>query len=280
VPAAAGIVSRTWTTLVTGVSLASTVNTIGAVAALAVPFEMSARQADAVRKAAPPNSDGVRDDVMNRKFGVFRPGYFGFEPNAIGRGALVARRSCVISSREMSLHEIVLPETKPETEWVLGRAVQKVSPTYWQAALQTVFAAALREWAEAGEFGRVGTEWRFRVAPPGAVVRPLVPDVAFLSFAALPRNAAPEIFQVPLGAPTVAIEILSEDDRPHDVADKIATYLASGSAAVVIVDPQRVEIDVHDSSGMRTLVRGDVFAHPALPDFQLDLATFFDRALR
>jgi uncharacterized repeat protein (TIGR03803 family) len=28
----------------------------------------------------------------------------------------------------MPLHEIVLPETKPETEWVCGRALQKVSP--------------------------------------------------------------------------------------------------------------------------------------------------------
>jgi hypothetical protein len=25
-------------------------------------------------------------------------------------------------------HEIVLPETQPETEWLCGRAVQKVSP--------------------------------------------------------------------------------------------------------------------------------------------------------
>jgi Uma2 family endonuclease len=180
----------------------------------------------------------------------------------------------------MSLHEIVLPATKPETEWVLGRPVQKVSPTYWHAALQTVFAAALREWAEAGGFGRVGTEWRFRVAPPGAVVRPLVPDVAFLSFAAMPRNAAPEHFQIPLGAPTVAIEILSEDDRPHDVADKITTYLSAGSAAVVIVDPLRVEVEVHENSGVRTLARGDVFTHDALPDFQLDLTSFFDRAFR
>ena len=27
-----------------------------------------------------------------------------------------------------ALREIVLPETKPETEWLRGRAVQKVSP--------------------------------------------------------------------------------------------------------------------------------------------------------
>ena len=82
----------------------------------------------------------------------------------------------------MSIHEIVLPETKPETEWVRGRALQKVSPTYDHAALQAELVIALRTWAGAGEHGRVGTEWRFRIAPPAAVVRPLVPDVAFLSY--------------------------------------------------------------------------------------------------
>jgi hypothetical protein len=31
-----------------------------------------------------------------------------------------------IGWRDMSLHEIVLPETKPETEWVRGRPLAKV----------------------------------------------------------------------------------------------------------------------------------------------------------
>ena len=43
----------------------------------------------------------------------------------------------------MSIHEIVLPDTKPETEWILGRAVQKVSKFRTQARLQATFGAAL-----------------------------------------------------------------------------------------------------------------------------------------
>jgi Uma2 family endonuclease len=89
----------------------------------------------------------------------------------------------------MARYEIVMPETKPETEWVRGRALQKVSPTYDHAALQTLLAMALREWADERAYGRIGTEWRFRLAPPHAVVRPLVPDVAFLSYAELPADA-------------------------------------------------------------------------------------------
>ncbi len=179
----------------------------------------------------------------------------------------------------MSIHEIVLPETKPETEWVRGRALQKVSPTYDHATLQGQLYMALWTWASAGARGRVGTEWRFRVAPPGAVVRPLVPDVAFLSYDVLPPAARDEA-QVPLGAPTVAFEVLSPDDRRRDVEDKIATYLAAGTAAVVIVDPRKVTIAVYDGDGVRILQRGDVLMHSALPGFSLSVNALFERAMR
>ena len=180
----------------------------------------------------------------------------------------------------MSLHEIVLPETKPETEWVRGRALQKVSPTYAHARLQTLLVIAFTAWAEDGNRGRVGTEWRFRVAPPGAVVRPLVPDVAYVSYDALPCAAPWDDVQVPLGAPTVAVEVLSPGDRRRDVEHKIATYLSAGAAAVVIVDGRRESVIVHDHHGSRVLKPGDTLTHEALPGFALDLAALFARARR
>ena len=181
----------------------------------------------------------------------------------------------MIEWRAVSLHEIVLPETKPETEWVGGRALQKVSPTYSHAVLQREIATAVGAWAKRGAHGRVGPEWRFRVAPPGEVVRPLVPDVGFLSFKALPREAERGEVEVPLAAPTVAFEILSPDDGAADVADKIATYLAAGTAAVVVVDPPARTIALHDGAGTRMLREGDTLTHPALPGFSLDVTALF-----
>ena len=174
----------------------------------------------------------------------------------------------MIDLREtMSIHEIVLPETKPETEWVRGRARQKVSPTYSHGTLQGLLFMALRTWADDAAHGRVATEWRFRVAPPGAVVRPLVPDVAYLAYADLPADAARELVQVPLGAPTVAVEVLSPDDRRPDVEHKIVTYLAAGTSAVIVVDPHQETIAVHDGNGVRCLSAGDTLGHPVLcPD--------------
>lgn len=180
----------------------------------------------------------------------------------------------------MSLHEIVLPPTEPETEWVRGRALQKVSATYVHAALQMLVASALDAWAFDGDRGRVGTAWRFRVAPPGEIVRPLVPDVAYLSFDDLARDVPLHKRQVPLGAPTVAVEIVTADDRRADIDDKIATYVRAAAKLVVVVDPDRATVTLHDVDGARVLRDGDTLVHAALPGFSLDLGALFARARR
>ena len=86
--------------------------------------------------------------------------------------------------------------------------------------------------------------------------------------------------EVPLGAPTVAVEVLSRDDRRADVDHKIATYLAAGTSAVIVVDPKRETIAVHDRSGARVLSAGETLTHPVLPGFMLDVGAFLEQALR
>ncbi len=166
----------------------------------------------------------------------------------------------------MSIHEIVLPETKPETEWVRGRARQKVSPTYSHGTLQGLLFTALRTWADDAAHGRVATEWRFRIAPPGAVVRPLVPDVAYLAYADCPRmrrasssrcRSAHRPLRSRFSRPTTGVS---------DVEHKIVTYLAAGTSAVIVVDPHQETIAVHDGNGVRRLSAGDVLVIPCCPD--------------
>ncbi len=178
----------------------------------------------------------------------------------------------------MSLHEIVLPETQPETEWVRGRALQKMSPTYSHASLQALIASALLGWLEREPRGRAGTEWRFRVTPPMGATRPLIPDVAYLSFDVLAADAPREEVEVPLAAPTVAFEILSSDDRRSDLDDKIRIYLASGSDAIMVVEPLRKEIEIHEAAGRTIVGPGEKLTHPALPGFVLDVRVLFGRA--
>jgi Uma2 family endonuclease len=105
----------------------------------------------------------------------------------------------------------------------------------------------------------------------------MVPDVAFLSYAALSADAQYDDVQVPLGAPTVVVEVLSPRDQRADVDDKIAVYLSAGTEAVIVADPQRKTIAVHDRVAVRILRAGDTLEHPSLPGFSLDVVALFAR---
>jgi Uma2 family endonuclease len=175
----------------------------------------------------------------------------------------------------MPIHEIVLPETKPETEWILGRPVRKVSPFRTHARLQGAFNTALSAWAEGR--GEVAPEWRFRIAPPGEIRRPLVPDVAFVSYERL-RGLEGRDLEAPPFAPDVAVEILSPDDRRRYVEHKIDVYLRGGASLVVIVQPADRTVQLHDARGVRNLRGDDVVTHPVLPGFAFPLQRLFAAA--
>lgn len=172
----------------------------------------------------------------------------------------------------MSIHEIVLAETEPETEWILGRAVRKVSPFRTHALLQRTMSAALAAWA--AQRGDVGTEWRFRPAPAGQIRRPLVPDVSYVSDARLAGLDGHDL-EAPPFSPDVAVEIRSPDDRVRNLEHKIAVYLATGSLLVIVVDPRDRSVRLHDCGGVRVLRGDDVVEHPAMPGFALALPALF-----
>ena len=174
-----------------------------------------------------------------------------------------------------AMREITVPQTKPATEWVNGRALQKVSPQERHARAQGRIVGALGAWADAAGLGRVGTEWEFRVTPPHEATRPLVPDIAFLSYDRLGYEQD-EAAQIPYMAPDVAVEILSPGDRRHDVDEKIRVYLAAGAKLVLLVDPAERTFTAHDHEGARRLSAEDIFTHPALPGFSMRVASSFE----
>jgi Uma2 family endonuclease len=89
---------------------------------------------------------------------------------------------------------------------------------------------------------------------------------------------ADDLAQVPLVAPSVAVEILSPDDRPRDVRDKIATYLRAETDAVIIVDPMTETVRAESLAGVVRFGVGETFRHVALPGFSLDVSEYFARA--
>jgi Uma2 family endonuclease len=99
------------------------------------------------------------------------------------------------------------------------------------------------------------------------------PDVAFCRV-----DRAPERGFIP-GAPDLAVEVLSPDDRPGYVRDKVAEWLEAGARAVWVVDPDTQTVTVHEPlreprafAESETLVGGAV-----LEGFELPVREIFAR---
>jgi Uma2 family endonuclease len=138
------------------------------------------------------------------------------------------------------------PETKPPIESFRGRLVPKVSPQRRHGVLQLEIGGILRAWARGR--GDVATEWRFYLIPPRGNWSSLVPDVAYVSYERLPKDAPPEWREKPTIAPDLAVEILSPDDSQRILEEKIALYLEFGATAVLIVDPETRSILLVDAA--------------------------------
>jgi Uma2 family endonuclease len=173
------------------------------------------------------------------------------------------------------MREIVLPQTKPAMEWVNGRALQKVSPQRKHALAQARFATAFDRWTRTTRAGRFGTEWEFRVEPPGEMRRPLVPDVAYLSYARLAREDT-EQADIPRIAPDATVEVISPGDATADVEEKVRVYLACGTSVVFLVDTDKQTITVRDADGERVITRDADVTHRSLAGFSMLARELFD----
>jgi Uma2 family endonuclease len=171
--------------------------------------------------------------------------------------------------------EISLPEAKPAFEWVNGRALQKMSPKARHGLAQMRFASALDAWAQARGLGMVATEWRFHVQPPGEIRRPLVPDVAFLSYQRVPYEVMQRIDE-PRMAPDAVIEVRSSGDRKADIEEKVRVYLAAGTTVIFLADPRKHTVTVRDATGTSVLDEGTVVAHASLPGFRMRVRELFE----
>jgi Uma2 family endonuclease len=147
-------------------------------------------------------------------------------------------------------------------------------PSYLHSAVAAALAAMLYNLLSVTRAGRVVVEARHAQRQEG---RAYLPDVGVILAANAPRSRR-EIVHGPLErVPDFAIEILSPDDRPGRVAEKLAFYLRNNIPLVWVIDPVEGTIDAHRPGLASTQHRaGDIIsADPVLPDFRLDVAELF-----
>ncbi len=86
-----------------------------------------------------------------------------------------------------------------------------------------------------------------------------IPDVSFVAWDSVPDGDVSERFWE--GPPTLAVEVVSPNDRANDVRDRVQDYLEAGTQQVWVLWPQRHSISVY-SPGADTRELG--------PDAKLD----------
>ena len=100
------------------------------------------------------------------------------------------------------------------------------------------------------------------------------PDVAYVRADRMP--AGPVHGFLPL-APALAVEVRSPTDRAPDVAEKVAQWLAAGTALVWTIDPVRHVAHVYRADGSESAVPADgmLDGESVLPGFVLPMRDLF-----
>ena len=94
--------------------------------------------------------------------------------------------------------------------------------------------ARLLQFVVERDFGKVlDSSTGFRL--PGGNVRS--PDVSFVASGRLPGRKLPEGFGEL--APDLAVEVLSPEDDPRAVLDKVGEYLRAGARLVWVIEPRK-----------------------------------------
>jgi Uma2 family endonuclease len=129
-------------------------------------------------------------------------------------------------------------------ELVAGRVVTETPVGRLHAKLAARLAHFLMGFVERMRLGEVHVELGHRTERQPDSVR--APDVSFVTndrLAAMSDDGFVE------DSPTLAIEVISKNDRERDIADKIAEYLDAGAERVWIVRPRNKTVTVHRPGG-------------------------------
>ncbi len=117
-----------------------------------------------------------------------------------------------------------------------------------------------------------GAETGFHIARDPDTVR--APDVAFVRAERVPAAPFKGFFP---GAPDLAVEVLSPDDRAGEVLAKVQDWMEAGCRRVWIVDPRTRTVTVYRSLGEIVALRENetLGEDELLPGFQLRVGEIF-----
>jgi len=158
-------------------------------------------------------------------------------------------------------------------ELLLGELVMMTPTGFEHGRVTGRIHTRLENLVEQQSLGVVtGAETGFQIGHDPDTVR--APDVGFVSTERVPPTPTAGFFQ---GAPDLAVEVLSPNDRASEVLAKVQDWLGAGCRLVWGIDPGTRTVSVHNSPS-QVIVLGDsdeLTGGEVLPDFRVPVAEIF-----
>ena len=180
----------------------------------------------------------------------------------------------MVTKTRVSLAEyLAMKECKPYLELIDGEVVQKSMAGLSHSTMVIELITELRIYLRASGEGRVETELRHIEREDEWV---FLPDISFTLKSRITGTPAESRGLVEV-LPDLAIEVLSPDDQPGRVSQKIAHYMAAGVRLLWVIDPEAERVTVwQPGEAPRDLAAPAVLnAAPILAGFEVDLAALF-----
>ena len=166
---------------------------------------------------------------------------------------------------------IRLPDDSMCHELIKGELLTMPPPQFEHGRVVANLTILLGPHVKANNLGYVCTETGYKLETNPDTV--LAPDVSFIARERF--DNVPDGYY--LGAPDVAVEVLSPSDRRARVEWKTGLWLSLGAKSVWIVNPKHRTIEVVRSSGERKLLHeSDELVDDTVPGFHVPVSEIFN----
>ena len=178
------------------------------------------------------------------------------------------------TNRLISAEELFQMPDLGRCELVRGELVMMTPAGFKHGLIVINLSSFLDSYVKSHSLGRItGADTGFIIQHNPDTV--LAPDSAFIRADWLPEKNPQGFYD---GAPDLAIEVLSPNDRASKVQGKIRDWLDAGSRAVWIVDPETKTVTIYKSThDIVVLNAADTLADAQmLPGFRAAISEIFE----
>jgi Uma2 family endonuclease len=166
---------------------------------------------------------------------------------------------------------LAMPDDGMRHELVRGELVTMSPAGFDHSEVTLTIGASLRDFVRRHRLGKVvGADCGFVIRHNPDTV--FAPDAAFVAVERPQKS--PKFY---LGAPDLAVEVISPSDTYTEVAAKVEEYLAVGTRIVIVVDPQKQTARIETLEGARRLTIDDSLdGGDVVPGWKLPLKELFE----